>query len=216
MPLRDAVVRHWPLKLAALALSVILWVMVTLEKPDTRLVGVQLDLALAPGVAPAEPLPPVKAIVAGPRRELIKLSAPLVLRAAIPESAVGTRRRLAISPADVQVPQTVKVTVQDVEPREVEVVLDRLAEKSVAVRALVEPESGYALDGPVVVAPATVKISGARSLLNALDSVDTEPVDLKGVGGGAFERTVPVDTAGRSFLELAPAAVTLSGRVKKT
>ncbi len=216
MPLRDALLRHWPLKIAALALSVILWVMVTLEKSDTRLVAVQLDLALAPGMAPAQGLPPLKAIVAGPRRELIKLSAPLVLRAAIPESGAGARQRLTISPADVQVPGNVKVTVQDVEPREVEIVLDRRAEKSVAVRALVEPDSGYILDGPLMVAPATVRVTGARSVLNALDTLTTEPLDLRGVPGGAFERSVAVDTAGRAFLEMVPASVTLSGRLKKT
>ncbi len=215
MSLRDATLRHWPLKLAALALSVILWAVVTLEKPDTRLVGIQLDLTLAPGVAPAQPLPAVRAIVAGSRRELIKLSAPLTIRAAIPESAIGEHRRLAISPSDVQIPGNVKVSVQEVEPREIEIVLDRRAQKMVAVRPVVAPESGYVLDGPVVATPAAVQVSGARSLLTSFDSVATAPLDLKGVPG-TFERSVPLDTTGRAVLQMVPAAVTLSGRVRKT
>ena len=215
MAVRDAIVRHWPLKLAALALSVILWAVVTLEKPDTRLVGIQLDLTLAPGVAPAQPLPAVRAIVAGSRRELIKLSAPLTIRAAIPESAIGEHRRLAISPSDVQIPGSVKVSVQEVEPREIEIVLDRRAQKMVAVRPVVAPESGYVLDGPVVASPAVVQVSGARSLLTSFDSVATAPLELKGVPG-TFERSVPLDTTGRAVLQMVPAAVTLSGRVRKT
>jgi YbbR domain-containing protein len=213
--LRDATLRHWPLKLAALALSIILWVVVTLEKPDTRLVAIQLDLALAPGLAAAQPLPSVKAIVAGSRRELIKLSAPLAIHATVADSGAGVHRRLAISPSDVQIPRDVKVSVQEVEPREIEIVLDRRAQKTVAVRPVVEPETGYALDGPVRVTPAVVQVSGARSLLGPLDSVATAPLDLKGVEG-AFERKVPLDTTGRAVLQIVPPAVTLSGRIKKT
>lgn len=215
MSARDAIVRHWPLKLAALALSVILWVVVTLEKPDTRLVGIQLDLVFAPDIAAAQPLPTVKAIVAGSRRELIKLSAPLAIHAVIRDSAVGVHRRLAISPSDVQVPSNVKVSVQEIEPREIEIVLDRKAQKIVAVRPVVEPEAGYTLDGPVLVTPAVVRVSGARSLLGSLDSLPTTPLELKG-GPGTFERSVPLDTTGRAVLQLVPATVTLSGRIKKT
>ena len=215
MSLRDAILRHWPLKLAALALSVILWVVVTLEKPDTRLVGIQLDLAFAPGIATAQPLPTVKAIVAGSRRELIKLSGPLTIRAAIPDSGIGAHRRLAISPSDVQVPGNVKVSVQEIEPREIEIVLDRRSQRTVAVRPVVAPEAGYVLDGPVVATPAVVRVSGARSLLGSLDSLPTAPLDLKGVPG-PFERSVPLDTTGRAVLQMVPAMVTLSGRIKKT
>jgi hypothetical protein len=216
---RGAVVRHWPLKLAALALSVILWVVVALEKPSTQLVGIQLDLALAPDVATAQPLPPIKAVVSGPQRELIKLTAPLVIHAAIPESGIGAgggvRRHLTISPADVQLPRDVKVTVQEVEPREIDILLDRRIQKTVAVRAVVEPDSGYALDGPLTVAPAAVRVTGPRTLLFSLDSIATEPLDLRGVAG-SFQRSVPLDTSGRTVLRMVPPSVTLSGKTKKT
>jgi YbbR-like protein len=217
MRLRDALLRHWPLKLAALALSGILWVVVALEQPATHLEDIQLVLTLSPGAALAQPLPPVQALIAGPRREFLKLSAaPLLIRAAVPESA-GTRRRILISPSDVELPRDVNVTVQEVQPREIEIVLDRRAEKTVpvAVRAVVEPESGYALDGPIVAAPAAIRVSGARSLLGTLDSVATMPVELRGIAG-AFRRTVPLDTSGRAILQMMPPTVTLSGKTTKT
>ena len=218
MSLREAIVRHWPLKLAALALSVILWVVVALEEPATHLEDIRLDLSLAPTAALAQPLPPVQALIAGSRGEFLKLgAAPLVIRAVIPESAEGAHHRLVIAPGDVELPRNVRVTVQEVLPREIDVVLDRRAQRivPVAVRAVVEPEHGYALDGPVTAAPATVRVTGARSLLGALDSIATEALQLRDVAG-TFERTVPLDTTGHAVLRIVPPAVTLSGKTKRS
>jgi len=215
--LRGAVLLHWPLKLAALALAVILWVVVALEKPTTQLVGIQLDLVLAPDVAAAQAPPPIKALVSGPQRELLRLTAPLVIRAVVNASGVGagTRHHLVIAPSDVQVPGGVKVTVQEVEPREIDLVLDRRAQRMVAVRAIVQTDSGFAIDGALAVAPPAVRVSGPRALVGTLDSLDTEPLDLRGVAG-SFERKVPIDTTGRSVLRMTPLTVTLSGKITKT
>jgi hypothetical protein len=214
---RGAILRHWPLKLAALALAIILWVAVALEKPTTQLVGIQLDLVLPPDVASAQTPPPVKALVSGPQRELLRLTGPLVIRAVINETGVGagTRHHLVMAPSDVQVPGGVKLTVQDVEPREIDLLLDRREQKTVAVRAVVQADSGFAVEGVLAVVPPVVRVSGPRSLVGALDFLDTEPLDLRGVAG-SFERTVQLDTAGRAVLRMTPLTVTLSGRIKKT
>jgi YbbR domain-containing protein len=214
---RGAILRHWPLKLAALALAIILWVAVALEKPTTQLVGIQLDLVLPPDVASAQTPPPVKALVSGPQRELLRLTGPLVIRAVINETGVGagTRHHLVMAPSDVQVPGGVKLMVQDVEPREIDLLLDRRAQRTVAVRAVVQADSGFALEGTLAVVPPVVRVSGPRSLVGALDSLNTEPLDLRGVAG-SFERTVQLDTAGRAVLRMTPLTVTLSGRIKKT
>ena len=108
-----------------------------------------------------------------------------------------------------------KLTVQDVEPREIDLLLDRRAQKTVAVRAVVQADSGFALEGTLAVVPPFVRVSGPRSLVGALDSLDTEPLDLRGVAG-SFERRVQLDTAGRAVLRMTPLTVTLSGRIKKT
>ena len=222
MSLRQAALRHWPLKLAALALSVTLWAVISLEEPATHLEDIRLDLALAPGDALVRPLPPVQALLTGPRREFLKLAAaPLVIRASVPaapdDGPGAATRHLLKSPSDVEVPRDVNVTVQGIQPREIEVVLDRRAEKlvPVALRANVQPRAGYALDGPVQVAPPRVVVSGARSLLDELDSVSTAPLHLEGVAG-AFRRTVPLDTTGYGVLRMIPPTVTVSGKTTKT
>lgn len=217
MALRDAMVRHWPLKLAALALSVIVWVVVASQEMTSQLVAVRVELTMAPTVALARPLPPVTALVSGPGRELIKLYAtPLVLRAAVPDSVRGSTYRLDVRPTDVEIPRNAKVTVQEIEPRELPVVLDRMARRTVpvALRAVLHPESGYSFIEPIVVTPATVYISGPRSLVLAFDSIPTEALELRGLTG-RFARSLLIDTRGLSVLQVVPREVVLSGRAER-
>ncbi len=214
--LRGAVTRNWPLKLTAVALSVILWIVVAAEETTSELVGVRLDVDVPPSLALAKPAPPVRAIVTGPGRELIKLyAAPLVIRASLPATASPPRHPLAIAPHDVQVPRGVQVTIQDVEPRQVEIEVDRFARRlvPVALRGVVEPESGFALSGRLSLTPRAVEVSGPRGIVFSLDSVFTEPVEVRGVTD-AFERTVALDT-GRALVRIVPRAVTLTGRVRR-
>ena len=216
MAFRDAVLRNWPLKLAALALSVILWVLVASEETTSELVSVQVDVDLPADFALAKPVPPLRALVTGPGRELIKLYAtPLAIRASVPQSATPPSWRLTVGPPDIQVPRAAKVTIQDVEPRTLELSLDRLVSRDVpvALRGVVEPESGFALAGRLTVTPATVRVSGARLLVAMLDSFPTEPVEIRGLTG-TFERTVALDTARASLLSVMPRRVTVSGRVR--
>jgi len=214
--LRDVLTRNWPLKLAALALSVILWVLVASEETTSELVSVQVDLDLPPDLALARPTPPLRALVTGPGRELIKLYAtPLAIRASIPATAMPPVWHLTVSPPDIQVPRSAKVTIQDVEPRTLDLSLDRLVRRDVpvALRGVVEPESGFALAGRLIVTPSAVRITGARVLVAGIDSFPTEPVEIRGLTG-TFERTVALDTARALLLSVMPRTVTVSGRVR--
>ena len=216
MALRDVLTRNWPLKLAALALSVILWVLVASEETTSELVSVQVDLDLPPDLALARPAPPLRALVTGPGRELIKLYAtPLAIRASVPATATPPLWQLTVSPPDIQVPRSAKVTIQDVEPRILDLSLDRLVRRDVpvALRGVVEPESGFALAGRLTVTPSAVRVTGARVLVAGIDSFPTEPVEIRGLTG-AFERTVALDTARAQLVSVMPRTVTVSGRVR--
>lgn len=216
--LPEIFVRRWQLKAAALALSVILWVLIQAEETTTQLVSVELALDMPPNLALARPAPPIRALVTGPGREVIKLyAAPVVIHAAIPANAPVPHYTLSVAPGDIRLPRNAKVTIQDVEPREVELDIDRFVTRTVrvALRAVVEPESGFAIAGPLVLTPSQVRVSGPRLLVAEVDSVVTEPVEVRGVTA-AFERTVPLDTARSLFLRVSPREVVLSGRVRKT
>ena len=128
MDVRGAVVRHWPLKLAALALALLLWAVVASQEVTTQLVPVRVDAAFQNGFDLAAPLPAVTALVSGPGHEILKLySQPLVLRVTVPETAVRRAYRVRLTPQRVQVPSSAKVTVEEVEPRELLVSLARSA-----------------------------------------------------------------------------------------
>lgn len=211
-------VRNGPLKLAALALAVILWVLVAAEETTSQLVEVRVEVDLPEGLALAKPAPVLRALVTGPGRELIKLySNPLTLHASVPASTQPTRWRLVVAPADVQITRNARVSIQDVEPRTLTFELDRLTQRDVpvAVRGVIEAESGFAVARPLQIAPATVRVSGPRALVSLVDSILTESVDIRGVTG-PFERKVPLDTTGRALLRIAPHEVTISGRTRRS
>lgn len=216
--LREVLFRRWQLKVAAVALSVILWVLIQAEETTSQLVSVELELEVPPTLALARPAPPIRALVFGPGRELIKLyAAPVIIHAAIPANATVPRYTLAIAPGDIRLPRNAKVTIQDVEPREVELDIDRFVTRNVrvALRGVVEAESGFALSGPLVLTPNQVRVSGPRMLVAEVDSVVTEPIEVRGVTA-AFERTVPLDTLRSLYLRVSPREVVLSGRVRKS
>lgn len=131
MDLRGAFLRHWPLKLTALALSVLLWVAVASQEVTSQLVAVRVELEYDDSLELARPLPSVTALVTGPGHEIIKLyNTPLVLRAAIPESATRRAFRLRLTPERLQVPASAMVTVEEVEPRDLYVRLAKAPQRS--------------------------------------------------------------------------------------
>jgi YbbR domain-containing protein len=213
---RDVLVHNWPLKFAALVLSVLLWVLVSAEETTSQLVRVPVQVEVPPGLALAKPAPEVRAFITGPGREMIKLyTAPPVIRAFIPSTAQPPQWRFEVTPAAIQLPANAKVTVQDVEPRVVDFALDREVTRDlpVAVRAVIEPESGYAAGGHAV-APARVRVRGARAVVAGMDSVLTELIEVRGVTE-RFERAVGVDTARYPLVTISPREVTLTGRVRR-
>ncbi len=215
MTLLERILRNWPLKLAALTLSILVWALVSAEETTSQLVAVRLDLHLPPALALASPAPPVRALVTGPGREVIKLyTDPLSLRAAVPPGA-GSRWRVVITPADIQVPNAAAVSIEDVEPRELELDVDRVARRAipVALRGTVAARNGYMVDS-LAVSPSSVLVMGARIRVAEIDSAPTEVVDVHDVAG-AFRRTLSVDTAGFPLLQFAPSQVALKGHARR-
>ncbi len=108
------------------------------------------------------------------------------------------------------------MAIQDVEPRAQALDLDRLVERDVpiALRGVVEAESGYAIAGRPAFTPAAARVSGPRALVYGLDSVPVEPVEIRGVVGD-FQRTAVIDTAGRPLLRFTPREVLVRGRAAR-
>ncbi|HSC58505.1 MAG TPA: hypothetical protein VLC11_03015 [Gemmatimonadales bacterium] len=204
---------NWPLKLTSLLLALLLWSVAAFEEPSTRLIRIQLQIAPPEGRELLEAPASAQALVTGPARALLELSArPPVLTKAIPDTVTGRRVTIVLSPADVVLPLGVKAEVRDIQPGEVTVELDSLYQRLVPVRATLRARGdSAAFDGSVTITPGVVRISGPVAAVKRVDGVITVPFDLP-AGGDPAGLTVALDTALLPGVRVTPTAVTIRVR----
>jgi hypothetical protein len=213
-----ALTRHWKLKLASLALAVLLWVVVSAEQVTTQWipVAVQPELrdpgyVLSGGPDPAR----VRVRFSGPGRELweVALQRPVLV---LPLQNVGSARSFILDPAMVRVPEGSHVQVQDILPAVVHVDLQRVATRTVPVRPQIGSRSleRYVLGDSVRVTPDRVTVTGPENVLAALDTVATRPFDIV-PGDSTFSRRIGIDTSQLGGVTVSVPEVRVSGRVDR-
>lgn len=176
-----ALAEHWQLKLLALALALALWFVVGSAE--------RTEIALALPVeyfGLEDPL-----TLDGPRREVVDVQLQATRWVAARVSPATVRVRVDVSglregdnlihlmPESVQAPPGVRVT--RVAPAWTTVRAARATTRTVQVVAQVHgrPAADHVL-GPVMVDPATVKIKGPRTTIEARTVIETLPVDVSG------------------------------------
>jgi hypothetical protein len=195
--LRAALTADLPLKLTSVALSLLLWLLAAGEEPVSALLPVDLAVQAPAGRVLLHPPGAVRALVVGPRRELLKLSAaPVRITRVLPDSVGGDEVRVDLSPGEIELPRGVAARVQDVQPRVVTVALDATEQRVVPVHPVVRiaGEAGYT-PGRITVVPGTVRLLGPADRIGGIDSLATEPLEVTGAEG-PVEQTVALDTAG--------------------
>lgn len=208
MTLRGALTTDLPLKLTSLVLSVFLWFLAAGEEPVSTLATVDLSVRPPAGRTMLHPPAPVRALVVGPRRELLKLAAsPLRASRVLPDTA-GDEVSLDLSPGDVELPRGVNDHVQDIQPHSITIDLDATSQRVVPVHPVVRmhDEAGFT-PGRITVVPGTVRLFGPDARIRRLDSVRTEPLEVDGAEG-PVELSLALDTTG-----LGPAVRILPPRV---
>jgi hypothetical protein len=214
--LRAALTADWPLKLTALALSVLLWLVASSEEPASALLSVDLRVQPPAGREVVREPGRIRATVVGRRRDLLRLSRDnLVLTRILPDSLTSDTASLTIDPADLVFPGASGIRVQDVEPRRVAVELNPVAQRTVPVHPVVrvQSQSGFELVGGVAVVPGEVRLAGPADRIAAIDSAITVPLELAGADGPA-EQPVMVDTTGFGPVRVFPSRVTVSLNVQ--
>jgi len=199
-----------PLKLTSLGLSVFLWFLAAGEEPASALVPVNVTVRPPAGRTVVHAAGPVHALVSGPRRELLKLTAaPMRLTRVLPDSTASDQVRIEVGPGDLELPRGVDVHIQDVQPRAVAVELDSTFQRVVPVRAVVQlqPEAGRVLSA-IAVVPGTVRLLGPREAIRGIDSARTQPLEVARADG-PVEETVALDTAGFGRVRVVPSEVTV-------
>lgn len=210
MSVRGGLTADLPLKLTSGVLAVLLWFVAAGEEPASALVPVNVTVRPPTGRSVVHAAGPVQALVSGPRRELLKLTAaPMRLTRVLPESTVADQVELQVGPGDLELPRGVDVHVQDVRPREIAVDLDSTFQRVVPVRAVVRLQTGAThVMSTIAVVPGTVRLLGPRAAVGRIDSVQTEPLEVVRADA-PMEATVAVDTSGLGRVRVLPAAVTV-------
>jgi hypothetical protein len=214
--LRAALTADLPLKLTSLVLSLFLWFLAAGEEPVSALMTVELTVQAPAGRTLLHPPGVVRALVVGPRRELLKLSAtPVRITRVLPDSIEGDEVRVELSPGEVELPRGITARVQDVQPRAVTVALDATEQRVVPVHPVVRitGEAGFTA-GRITVVPGTVRLLGPADRLGGIDSLLTQPLEVAGAEG-PVEQTLALDTAGLGpAVRLQPARATVRVEVE--
>jgi hypothetical protein len=186
-----------PAKLAALFLSLVLWLMVGAEEPTDEWVDVRLALVMDSTVALRDSAPRVQALVVGRARELLKLYTELpVLRRVIPANTADDVT-LELHPEDVILPGNVSAKVANINPRTLQLRFVVRETRRVPVRSEVHvsADSGLHLTGDPRLQPESVTVRGARDAVRAIESVPTQPTHIY-VRDTVTVHSVPLDTMG--------------------
>jgi hypothetical protein len=206
--------RNWPVKLAALFFSVMLYVAVAAQQPITQLFALELQVVAPPGRSIKQGPTAISVLLSGRGGELLKLrSLPRVISKTVPDTFSGSLWHIRLQASDVPVPKGVDVQVADMVPREVDVALDSAARREVRIvaRVTLNADSGVVLQG-LTVRPATAHVVGPPKSLTGIDSVTTVPMTISDVTG-PFSRTVALDTSGFGVARVAPTEAQISGEV---
>ena len=140
--LRAAFTDRLGYKAASLFFAAVLWLVVRAEEPSEELVPVRLAAEVDGGRELVDPAPPIRALIVGRARELIKLyRTPPVVRRAIPADAPN-ELRIELRPSDVFLPAGVDAVVRDVQPRAVTLSIQEVAKRGAAA----EPSPALATD----------------------------------------------------------------------
>jgi YbbR domain-containing protein len=191
--------QNWQLKLAAFALAVLLWIVVSADQVTTQWLPVSIDVDLRdPGMRLVEgPIPnEVEVRFAGPGRDLWELAVNrprLLLRV----TDADDNQVFLLDPRMVHVPAGLQAAAQDVRPSSVRLRFVPLGSREVPVRVQVSapPREGMVLLDSLAVEPRYVRVSGPAARVAEVREVLTRPIDLSHESG-AFARSIRVDTAG--------------------
>lgn len=217
MPTLRRIAQNWKLKVLALALAVLLWVVVSADQVTSNWIPVPLQIEvtdpgyrLIEGSAPDE----VEVRFTGPGRDFLDLAirrSPLLLNI---DQVSDTLDEFELEPGMVQVPNQLSVNPQDVRPGRVSLRFVELEDRLVPLRVRVRNELGsdWTLVDSIRAEPIRIRIRGPAALVSRVQSVPTVPFTLS-PADSAFSRIIEIDTTGLTGLELSTRTVRVSGVV---
>jgi hypothetical protein len=204
----DAFSQRLALKGTAALLTILLWLVVTVKEPTEDLVDVVFEPQLDSALVLKDPAPRVRALVAGTRQELLKLTGrPLVITRPIASGSPDTVV-VDIRPSDVSIPAGIGIVVRDVEPRSLTLRFERTSSRRVAVRSAVRISADTLVprfDVPTIrLEPESVQVIGPRQRVSEVEYVTTVRAFI--MATDSLPHLVDIDTA-RLGVRVKPAQV---------
>lgn len=208
--------RNWRLKLAAFALAIFLWAVVTIQPRNRQtLTSVPVQVTITdPAWTLAEPPAPalVDVRLGGSTRELLQLGrTPGAGVVRVPIERVTSQDTVVRLRNDwFEADAGSGIVVENIVPATVHLVFEA-TEATVlplSVRTRNEFPEGLALAQPLGLTPPVVRVRGPVRVVDDLDSIPLEPLDLAAVGESGIYQ-VRVDTAGLGNLTMDPAVASL-------
>ena len=213
--LLQLIARNWPIKLAALFMSLMLYVAVQLQQPVTGSFPIKLNVLVPPGRTLQHKPPTVWVEISGKGSQLLKMrSLPSTITRVVPDTLSGATWTIRLEPTDLELPKGADVHVVEMRPNDLTITLDSAGRKDVRIvsRVSVVADSGQVLRGGVSIAPTIARLVGPEKALAAIESVTTVPTEITHVAGaGPFARSVPIDTLPLGVVRVSPKQVTISG-----
>jgi len=191
---------NWALKLSALGLAFLLWTVVkadnrmVIEDIPVRVVARDADWVLASDPQPSE----VAVVFSGPVRELLRVAVekPGII---IPIDDVNDSTEVHILRSNfVSLSNGLNNTrVEEFRPNTVRLEFDRVTTRllPLAVRLTGTPPEGYERAGSPSIDPPSVRVSGATSRVEQMDSIVLPPIDISPFTT-TERRLVDIDTTG--------------------
>jgi YbbR domain-containing protein len=172
------------LRMTALALAVLLWLWVTVERrgerPAEKIVDATVTYNPPPGMMILDPQGTVRVRLRGSERAIRRVN-PFQIDVQVRVRA--DREGLVevqLKPEDVMMPEGLEVV--SIEPNVLRLHVDQEVRRLLPVQVPLvgEPAAGAQLAGRPRISPSEVLVSGPRKLVAALDSVRTNPISLDG------------------------------------
>ncbi len=173
--------RNFGLKVLAVALAALLWLVVSGEETVERSVRVPLELQQVPSGLDLMSEPPntVDVLVRGASDAVSRMSQGDLVAVLDLRSARPGRRLFPLTPQDVRSPFGVEVV--EITPSTVSMTFEREGSRMIPVAPSVEgrPEPGYVI-GQIRSDPSTVLVVGPEGALDRVKAAMTEPVQVSG------------------------------------
>jgi YbbR domain-containing protein len=194
--IRKIFLEDWVMKLAALVITLGLWLGVTgLSTPTvTRFSGVPLTLRISNNAEITNtPIQEVDVVLSGDKRKIAQLNKGDLIASIDLTDVPPGEKLIPLSPETVALALPPGIKLDEVQPNRVAIRLEAVDEKElpVIVETTGDPAEGYELYSETVM-PAKVHVRGPTSFLKTLSSVSTDHVDVSGRSEDFVVRQVSV------------------------